>query len=170
MENDVLIVHAAGNDAEDLDVIENENYPNDQYLGKEEFFKIIFITVGASTINYNKNLIANFSNYGADNVDIFAPGYNVYSLLPENDYEIIKRDFYGCPCCIWSCISNSFIFFPKITAQKLKSIILESGIKVDIKIDHDDKRETFYLDSISRTGKIVNAYNALILASKSSRK
>ena len=166
-ENDVLIVHAAGNDAEDLDVIENENYPNDQYLGKEEFSNN-FITVGASTINYNKNLIANFSNYGADNVDIFAPGYNVYSLLPENDYESLSGTSMAAPA-VSGVASLILSYFPKITAQKLKSIILESGIKVDIKIDHDDK-ENIYLDSISRTGKIVNAYNALILASKSKRK
>ena len=60
-------------------------------------------------------------------------------------------------------------YFPRLSAQKLKSIILESGIKVDIKINHDE-RESIYLDSISKTGKIVNAYNALILASKSKRK
>ena len=162
-ENNVLIVHAAGNDAEDLDVIENENYPNDQYLGKDEFSKN-FITVGASTINYNENLIASFSNYGSDNVDVFAPGYNVYSLLPENDYESLSGTSMAAPA-VSGVASLILSYFPRITAQKLKSIILESGLKVDIKIDHDEK-EDIYLDSISKTGKIVNAYNALILASK----
>ena len=166
-ENDVLIVHAAGNDAEDLDVIENENYPNDQYLGKDEFSKN-FITVGASTINYNENLIASFSNYGSDNVDVFAPGYNVYSLLPENDYESLSGTSMAAPA-VSGVASLILSYFPRITAQKLKSIILESGLKVDIKINHDEK-ENIYLDSISKTGKIVNAYNALILASKSKRK
>jgi subtilisin family serine protease len=166
-ENNVLIVHAAGNDAEDLDVIENENYPNDQYLGKDEFSNN-FITVGASTINYNKNLIASFSNYGSDNVDVFAPGYNVYSLLPENDYESLSGTSMAAPA-VSGVASLILSYFPTITAQKLKSIILESGLKVDIKIDHDEK-EDIYLDSISKTGKIVNAYNALILASKSKRK
>ena len=166
-ENNVLIVHAAGNDAEDLDVIENENYPNDQYLGKDEFSKN-FITVGASTINYNENLIASFSNYGSDNVDVFAPGYNVYSLLPENDYESLSGTSMAAPA-VSGVASLILSYFPRITAQKLKSIILESGLKVDIKINHDEK-ENIYLDSISKTGKIVNAYNALILASKSKRK
>ena len=166
-ENNVLIVHAAGNDAEDLDVIENENYPNDQYLGKDEFSNN-FITVGASTINYNKNLIASFSNYGSENVDIFAPGYNVYSLLPENDYKSLSGTSMAAPA-VSGVASLILSYFPRITAQKLKSIILESGLKVDIKINHDEK-ENIYLNSISKTGKIVNAYNALILASKSRRK
>ena len=52
-DNDVLIVHAAGNESEDLDSLSNENYPNDQYLGKDEFSDN-FITVGASTINLMK--------------------------------------------------------------------------------------------------------------------
>ena len=166
-ENNVLIVHAAGNDAEDLDVIKNENYPNDQYLGKDEFSNN-FITVGASTINYNKNLIASFSNYGSENVDVFAPGYNVYSLLPENDYESLSGTSMAAPA-VSGVASLILSYFPRITAQKLKSIILESGLKVDIKISHDEK-ENIYLNSISKTGKIVNAYNALIMASKSKRK
>ena len=138
------------------------------YKKAKEEFSNNFITVGASTINYNKNLIANFSNYGADNVDIFAPGYNVYSLLPENDYESLSGTSMAAPA-VSGVASLILSYFPRLSAQKLKSIILESGIKVDIKIDHDDK-ENIYLDSISRTGKIVNAYNALILASKSKRK
>ena len=48
-------------------------------------------------------------------------------------------------------------------------INLEDGIKVEIKVNHAGK-ENISLDSISKTGKIVNAYNALIAASKSKRK
>ena len=60
-------------------------------------------------------------------------------------------------------------YFPKISAVKLKEIILESGIEVNISVDHAGK-ENIPFKSISKTGKIVNAYNALIAASKSKRK
>ena len=166
-DNDVLIVHAAGNDAEDLDNIEKENYPNDQYLGKDEFSDN-FITVGASTMNYNENLIASFSNYGNENVDVFAPGYNVFSLTPENEYEALSGTSMAAPA-VSGVASLVLSYFPKISAKKLKEIILESGIKVEIKVNHAGK-ENISLDSISKTGKIVNAYNALIAASKSKRK
>ena len=166
-DNDVLIVHAAGNDAEDLDNIENENYPNDQYLGKDEFSDN-FITVGASTMNYNENLIASFSNYGNENVDVFAPGYNVFSLTPENEYEALSGTSMAAPA-VSGVASLVLSYFPKISAKRLKEIILESGIKVEIKVNHAGK-ENISLDSISKTGKIVNAYNALIAASKSKRK
>jgi subtilisin family serine protease len=151
----------------DLDNIEKENYPNDQYLGKDEFSDN-FITVGASTMNYNENLIASFSNYGNENVDVFAPGYNVFSLTPENEYEALSGTSMAAPA-VSGVASLVLSYFPKISAKKLKEIILESGIKVEIKVNHAGK-ENISLDSISKTGKIVNAYNALIAASKSKRK
>ena len=166
-DNNVLIVHAAGNDSEDLDNLENENYPNDQYLGKDEFADN-FISVGASTINFNKDLVASFSNYGYQNVDIFAPGYDIYSLTPENEYEYLSGTSMASPA-VSGVASLVLSYFPKISAVKLKEIILESGIEVNINVDHAGK-ENIPFKSISKTGKIVNAYNALIAASKSKRK
>ena len=166
-DNNVLIVHAAGNDSEDLDNLDNENYPNDQYLGKDEFADN-FISVGASTINFNKDLVASFSNYGYQNVDIFAPGYDIYSLTPENEYEYLSGTSMASPA-VSGVASLVLSYFPKISAVKLKEIILESGIEVNINVDHAGK-ENIPFKSISKTGKIVNAYNALIAASKSKRK
>ena len=166
--NDVLIVHAAGNDAKDLDELKNENYPNDQYLGKNEFSDN-FINVGASTIEFNDNIIAVFSNYGLDNVDIFAPGNRVYSLMPNNDYAFQSGTSMAAPA-LSGVASMVLSYFPKISASKLKEIILESGIDINlnVKIPGKDRKTNF--KSLSKTGKIVNAYNALILASKSKRK
>ena len=166
-DKNVLIVHAAGNDSEDLDVLENENYPNDQYFGKSEYTDN-FISVGASTINFNKDLVASFSNYGYQNVDIFAPGYDIYSLTPENEYEYLSGTSMASPA-VSGVASLILSYFPYISAAKLKEIILESGIEVNINVDHADK-ENIPFKSISKTGKIVNAYNAIIAASKSKRK
>ena len=119
-------------------------------------------------MNYNENLIASFSNYGNENVDVFAPGYNVFSLTPENEYEALSGTSMAAPA-VSGVASLVLSYFPKISAKKLKEIILESGIKVEIKVNHAGK-ENISPDSISKTGKIVNAYNALIAASKSKRK
>ena len=166
-ENDVLIVHAAGNDEEDLDEINNENYPNDQYLGKNEFSDN-FINVGASTINYNENIVASFSNYGLKNVDIFAPGNNIYSLMPNNKYAYQSGTSMAAPS-LTGVASMILSYFPRLSAAKLKEIILESGIQVNLNVKVSDKGNIPF-KSISKTGKIVNAYNALILASRSKRK
>ena len=85
-ENDVLFIAGAGNESKDLDSLSNDNYPNDQFFNKDEFSDT-FIKVGASSINLNENFTAYFSNYGKINVDIFAPGVDIYSTMPNNKYK-----------------------------------------------------------------------------------
>ena len=77
---DVLIVNAAGNDGKDIDI--RETYPNDSKDLKTEFADNV-ITIGASSLYYNEELVASFSNYGKINVDIFAPGVDIYSTVPK---------------------------------------------------------------------------------------
>jgi predicted RNA-binding protein YlqC (UPF0109 family) len=60
-------------------------------------------------------------------------------------------------------------YFPRLSAAKLKEIILESGIEVNLNVKVSEKGNIPF-KSISKTGKLVNAYNALILASRSKRK
>ncbi|MBT3282511.1 S8 family peptidase [Flavobacteriaceae bacterium] len=165
--NNVLIVHAAGNETEDLDNNSNENYPNDQYLGKNEFSNN-FINVGASTIDFNENIVASFSNFGLNNVDIFAPGYDIYSLMPDNKYDYQSGTSMAAPA-LTGVASMVLSYFPRLSAAKLKEIILESGIEVNLNVKVSEKGNIPF-KSISKTGKLVNAYNALILASRSKRK
>ena len=42
------------------------------------------ITVGAMTRHYDERLVASFSNYGKKNVDVFAPGLEIYSTFPKD--------------------------------------------------------------------------------------
>ena len=165
-ENDVLFISAAGNESKDLDSLSNDNYPNDQYFNKDEFSET-FIKVGASSINLNEKFTAYFSNYGKINVDIFAPGVDIYSTMPNNKYKSQDGTSMSSPV-VAGVASLIMSYFPKLTAKKVKEIILESGIEVDLKIGNlgDNK----YFKDYSKSGKLVNAYNALILASKSKKK
>ena len=67
--NDVLIVNAAGNDAQNID--EDPVYPNDSNDLVNELSANV-LTVGAMGSSYDENLLATFSNYGKINVDVFA--------------------------------------------------------------------------------------------------
>jgi cell wall-associated protease len=60
-------------------------------------------------------------------------------------------------------------YFPKLSAAKLKEIILESGIEINLNVMISGKNNIPF-KSLSKTGKIVNAYNAVILASRSKNK
>merc|ERR1712232_1437937 len=81
--HDVLLVHAAGNSNKDIDV--KDNWPNDSEDKVTEIADNV-ITVGAMSVNFDEHLPASFSNYGQKNVDVFAPGVQIYSTIPKDEY------------------------------------------------------------------------------------
>ena len=164
-DNDVLFIAGAGNESKDLDSLSNDNYPNDQFFNKNEFSDT-FIKVGASSINLNESFTAYFSNYGKINVDIFAPGVDIYSTMPNNKYKSQDGTSMSSPV-VAGIASLIMSYFPKLSAKKVKEIILESGIEIDLNIGNLGDNKNF--KEYSKSGKLVNAYNALILASKSKR-
>ena len=164
---DVLIVNAAGNDSQDIDV--KDTYPNDEVNKKE--ISDNFLTVGALNYEYNKNLVASFSNYGKRNVDVFAPGVKIYSTTPENKYEFLQGTSMASPE-VAGVAALLRSYFPSLSAAEVKKIIMESGVKVDMKVfvgeddDEGKKRKEMNFADLSTTGTIVNAKNAVILAAK----
>ena len=165
-DNDVLFIAGAGNESKDLDSLSNDSYPNDQYFNKDEFSET-FIKVGASSINLDENFTAYFSNYGKINVDIFAPGVDIYSSMPNNKYKFQDGTSMASPV-VAGIASLIMSYFPRLSAKKVKEIILESGIDIDLEIGNLGDKKNF--NEYSKSGKLINAYNALILASKSRRK
>ncbi|WP_228527823.1 S8 family serine peptidase [Pararhodonellum marinum] len=164
---DVLVVLSAGNEGMDLDLPENANYPNDhQYNNGEEFVDNV-LTVGAITEQYGPNLLAPFSNFGAKNVDIFAPGSQIYSTMPENEYELQSGTSMAAPA-VSGLAALIRSYYPELTAAQVKKIIMESGLHTSIKVTVGNEMggENRTLSEISRSGKIANVYNALILARK----
>ncbi len=166
-EKDVLLVHAAGNSSENIDTA--ENFPNDSKDKLAEFSDNV-LTIGAMSLHFDDNISATFSNYGKINVDVFAPGVDIYSTLPNNDYgpnsgtSMASPEVAGVAALIRS-------YYPKLTASQVKHIIMDSGIeyKKDI-IKPGTKDEKVSFDSLSVSGRILNAYNALVLADKMSKK
>lgn len=165
---DVLIVHAAGNDGNDLDDPENPNYPNDHKFGNTEFVDNV-ITVGALASSYGSEMVATFSNYGNQNVDVFAPGDKIYSTMPNNDYEFQGGTSMAAPA-VAGVAALIRSYYPNLSAPQIKNIIMESGLKTkaSVIVAGDETKATTF-DKISKSGKMVNAYNALILADNISK-
>ena len=167
---DVLLVHAAGNDASDIDTV--ENFPNDSKDKLVEFADNV-LTIGAMTRHFDKNLVATFSNYGKKNVDIFAPGLEIYSTVPKNDYESIQGTSMAAPevAGVAALVRS---YYPKLTASQVKHIIMDSGIEFHREVTKPTedniipKKVNF--DNLSVSGRILNAYNALVMAAQVSSK
>ncbi|MEO9512854.1 MAG: S8 family serine peptidase [Flavobacteriaceae bacterium] len=160
---DVLIVHAAGNDGSDLDDSEKPNYPNDHKYADTEFANNV-ITVGALTSSYGSKVVANFSNYGKQNVDVFAPGDAIYSTLPNNDYDFQGGTSMAAPA-VSGIAALVRSYYPQLSASQVKQIIIQSGLssKASVIVAGDQSKATTF-DKVSKSGKMVNAYNALLLA------
>lgn len=162
-DNDVLFVHAAGNDGVDLD--KNHNYPNDAVNNGPEITNTV-ITVGSLASKYGPNMVSGFSNYGKINVDVFAPGSDVYSTMPANEYKHQGGTSMAAPgvAGIAALIRS---YYPSLTAAQVKEAILQSGLKLNLRVivggDANDVRP---FEELSKTGRIANAYNALILAAQ----
>lgn len=159
----VLFVHAAGNDGLDLDDPENANFPNDQVATGPEIADNV-ITVGSLDQTYGAEMVSSFSNYGASNVDVFAPGGGIYSTMPGSEYEFQGGTSMAAPA-VSGIAALVLSRYPQLTAAQVKKIIMQSGLPVKSPVivagDQDNSKP---FGSLSRSGKIANAYNALILA------
>lgn len=164
-DNNVLFVHAAGNDGANLDDPTNGNYPNDQINNGPEMADNV-ITVGALNPKYGSELVASYSNYGKVNVDIFAPGTDIYSTYPNNAYEYSPGTSMAAPA-VAGIAALVMSQYPSLSAAQVKKIILQSGLPIKTTVIlGSDGRKSGSLNEISTSGKIANAYNALVLASK----
>lgn len=168
----VLLVHAAGNSAEDIDVI--GHYPTG-VMKKDNHAYSTWMDIGASDWKSdNTGFVADFSCYGDQTVDLFAPGVDIYATWPEQKYKAISGTSMATPvvsgvaALVWS-------YYPNLTAQQLREILINSGVdysaeKVNMPGTRhrgkDGKPEVKMtkFSKLSEHGKIVNAYNALKLA------
>jgi len=153
----VLIVNAAGNNASNVDSL--PSYPEPYYQDKSRALN--FIKVGATT--YDSLLVATFSNYGSDAVDVFAPGVNIYTTDLNNKYMSVDGTSMAAPivtglaALIWS-------YYPQFSYKQIRYCIEESVKPFDIMVTKPGTEEKVSFRTLSRKGGIVNAYHALVIA------
>ncbi|MBZ4035952.1 S8 family peptidase [Flavobacterium sp. 17A] len=171
---DVLIVHAAGNDGYNIDETKNINYPNDSKDNIKEFADNV-ITIGAINKEYGENVVAPFSNFGKINVDVFAPGEEIYATVPNNKYKYLQGTSMASPNAAGvAALIRSY--YPKLKAAQVKKILMDSGVALPEKVVLGEseipgqKPAAVSSAESSKTAKMVNAYNALLMAEKMSKK
>ncbi len=160
-DHNVLLVHAAGNDGKSVD--KTPNFPNASLNGKK-IRAPNWIEVGASSWKLNDGLPAEFSNYGKKNVDVFAPGVDIYSTTPHNGYAQLNGTSMAAPV-VSGVAALLMSYFPDLTAEAVRDIILESAIPYrDLAVKRPGDEKEIKFSSLSSTGGVVNALEAVKLA------
>jgi subtilisin family serine protease len=121
--------------------------------------------VGASGDPKLGGLTASFSNYGKNEVDVFAPGVKIYSSLPGgNTYGNLQGTSMASPV-VAGLAALIMEYFPTLTAAQVKQVIEKSSRNPGTKVKDPGTDEDTDLNTLSRTGGIINAYEAVKLAS-----
>jgi subtilisin family serine protease len=157
----VLMIHAAGNDGED--VTKSASFPTPVY--KDGGRAVNWIEVGASSWKMRDSLVATFSNYGRGAVDVFAPGDDIYAPIPGGKFKKESGTSMASPV-VAGLSALLMSYFPTLTATDVKRIVLESVTKLGDQevIRPGEGSVKVKFGELSTTGGIVNAYNAIKMA------
>ena len=158
----VLLVHAAGNDGKNVDT--TDNFPSPIYKATNKKASN-WITVGASGDPSNGGIAANFSNYGKKEVDIFAPGVQIYSTMPGGDkYGEASGTSMACPV-VAGTAALIMSYYPALSAQQVKYVIEKSANQINEVVKQPGSDLTVPFNELSKSGGLLNAYSAIQLAS-----
>jgi subtilisin family serine protease len=156
----VLLVHAAGNDAKNVDT--EDNFPEGNYIDGSEAPN--WIEVGASGDYKNGGLTADFSNFGVKEVDVFAPGVAIYNTVPGgNEYRNLQGTSMASPVTA-GLAAFILSYYPQLKATDVKAIIEKSAIKITEKVKNHASGKEVLLSTLCKTGGIINAYEAMKMA------
>ncbi|WP_276502219.1 S8 family peptidase [Terrimonas pollutisoli] len=157
----VLLIHAAGNSHQNLD--STENYPTVVFEDGKRASN--WITVGASGDPKAGGLTASFSNYGKKEVDVFAPGVKIYSTVPGgNTYQNLQGTSMASPV-VAGLAAFILQYYPKLSPEQVKAVIEKSAQNPGVKVKDPGTGEEVDLSDLSKTGGVINAYEAIKLAS-----
>ncbi|MEL7083369.1 MAG: S8 family serine peptidase [Cyanobacteria bacterium J06597_1] len=132
-----LTIASAGNTASDTD--RDPAYPSSYNLDS-------VISVAATN---DRDELAGFSNFGAQSVDLAAPGVDILSTLPGNSYGLLSGTSMAAPH-VTGVVSLLLAEFPDLSPAEIKQILLNS---VDPIPELADK---------TVSGGRLNAYKALL--------
>jgi len=162
-EKDILFIHAAGNEAKDLDNKSYQRYPNPRYKSLKGDALNNWIEVGANASDGNPGA---FSNYGKNYVDVFAPGVKIYSTLPENQYGNRNGTSMAAPVVagIAAIIRSTY---PKLKAKQVKDAITQSVNFLIAEVKKPgNKSEMILWKDLCKSSGVVNTYKAILYSAE----
>ncbi|MCL7752464.1 S8 family serine peptidase [Polaribacter sp. Z022] len=168
----VLIVNGAANDSENIDIKFNNRFPNDHNYFNNVEVADNFLRVGSSGLYLDNSLRSSFSNFGKSEVDVFAPGEYIFTTFPSNNFDLVYGGTSSSTAITSGVAALLYSYYPDLTVSQVKNILMNTGIEYTIKVNtptKKDKNKTTPFNQISKSGKVLNAYNALIMADSIAR-
>lgn len=168
--NNVLMIHGSGNSAENTD--NKPSYPTDKYENGNH--ADLWLTVGATSWKPNEEFVAQFSNYGDETVDLFAPGVDIYSTMPDNEYKFQEGTSMASPV-VAGTAALIMAYYPELSAQQVREVILDNTVKYsnqEVTLPNEgnsEESETVNFSELSVSDGVVNVYRALQAAEKISQ-
>ncbi len=175
----VLLIHAAGNENTNID--EQTHYPTKTLLDGSSVNN--WMEIGAMGYDFDikkgdeekplpknpkyKMVVGDFSNYGVKYVDVFSPGVDIYSTIPENKYAFFNGTSMAAPATS-GVAAVIMSYFPNLTAAQVRDVLMQSSTKYGKYqvLKPGTKDEMVTLGQLSYTGGVVNLANAIKIASK----
>jgi len=174
-EHDVLLIHAAGNDAENNDT--DPNFPNDMYA--EPMKKGLFgkqknatnwMEIGALSWKSGEKRVASFSNYGKKNVDLFSPGVAIYSTIPGSKYGNAQGTSMAAPAAA-GVAAILRAHYPELSAAQVREVMMKSVVpQNDGEVFKPGSTEKVNFSELCASGGVVSTTNAVALAEKTKAK
>jgi subtilisin family serine protease len=161
---DVLLVVGAGNEGSDVD--KEPKFPNDTYLKKPLFAPKRapnVLSVGALSPEGGEQSVAEFSNYGKEEVDVFAPGVYIYSTTPNDSYDFASGTSMAAPVVsgIAALIRSRY---PELSAKQVKEIIMQSTKPLPAKVIQPGTFDLVSAADLSQSGGRVDVVSAMKMA------
>ena len=158
-QHDVLLVHAAGNDGENID--STANFPTRVFGDGQRAPN--WLEVGATTWS-NDAFAAAFSNYGTSSVDLFAPGEAIDVLEPGDATTRVDGTSVAAPV-VSGLAALLLAYYPDLSPLDVREILLESAVpyhQTPALQPGSGARVDF--GTLSATGGVVNAWRAVEMA------
>lgn len=153
----VLLVHAAGNDGADNDTV--PSFPSRRLTDGSE--AATWLEIGASSWKGGEDLPAEFSNYGAKSVDLFAPGVDIVSTVPGGKVAPESGTSMAAPV-VSGVAALLLSYFPSLTPAQVRGILIETARPLrDLEVKRPGDEEQVRFGTLSRTGGVIDAYAAV---------
>ena len=160
------MVHAAGNDNEEF--FPSLNFPNDRFAKKGLFgpkYSDNWISVGALSWKDGEDMVASFSNYSKNHVDVFAPGVKIYSTVIDGAYSDNDGTSMAAPV-VSGVAALLRSYFPDLSAKQVRNILIESAVRQNQTVVQPGTERLVPFTQLSVSGGVVNAVKAFDLAQK----